>query len=139
MASRSISKQLKNNKVAELTHSSAFHRKGEIKMAQIIDITGRITNELPMVRITNSLVITVNNRKNTIMNIQAMIAQEQAKAETFDELKMIRKTIDMLAGKKAADEVEALDLPLPEYKLVYQAIMAAATGDSMEDVERRFQ
>lgn len=112
-------------------------------MAQIIDITGRITNELPMVRITDNLVITVNNRKNTIMNVQAMIAQEQAKVktdgETFDELKMIRKTMDMLVGKKAADEVEALDLPFPEYKLVYQAIMAAATGGSMEDVERRFQ
>lgn len=112
-------------------------------MAQIIDITGRITNELPMVRITDSLAVTVNNRKNTVMNIQAMIEQEQRKVEkggkTFDELKMMRKVMDMLVGEKAANEVEALDLPFPEYKLVYQAIMAAATGGSMEDVERRFQ
>ncbi len=112
-------------------------------MAQIIDITGRITNELPMVRITDSLAVTVNNRKNTVMNIQAMIEQEQREVEkdgkTFDELKMMRKVMEMLVGEKMANEVEALDLPFPEYKLVYQAIMAAATGGSMEDVERRFQ
>lgn len=112
-------------------------------MAQIIDITGRITNELPIVRVTDNLVITVNNRKNTIMNMQAMISETQRKAAendgTFDELKMMRVIMDMLIGKKAADEVEALDLPFPEYKLVYQAVMAAATGNSMEDVERRFQ
>lgn len=112
-------------------------------MAQVIDITGRITNELPIVRVTDNLVITVNNRKNTIMNMQAMISEAQRKAAemdgTFDELKMMRASMDMLAGKKAADEVEALDLPFPEYKLVYQAMMAAATGNSMEDVEKRFQ
>lgn len=112
-------------------------------MAQIIDITGRITNELPMVRVTDNLVITVNNRKNTIMNMQAMISEAQKKAAEnggdFDELKMMRTCMDMLIGKKAADEVEALDLPFPEYKLVYQAVMAAATGNSMEDVEKRFQ
>lgn len=112
-------------------------------MAQIIDITSRITNELPMVRVTNDLVVTVNNRKNTIMSIQAMISETQKKAEKnkegFDELKMMRMTMDMLIGKKSADEVEALDLPFPEYKLVYQAVMAAATGNSMEDAEKRFQ
>ena len=105
-------------------------------MAQIIDITSRITNELPMVRVSDSLVITVNNRKNTIMNMQAMINETQKKAaedkDGFDELKMMRASMDMLIGKKSADEVEALDLPFPEYKLVYQAVMAAATGNSIE-------
>lgn len=112
-------------------------------MAQVIDIRDRITNELPMVRVTEELVITVNNRKNTILNMQAMISEEQRKSleneGAFDEMKMMRKTLEMLIGKKAADEVEALDLPFPEYKMVYQAIMAAATGNTMEDVEKRFQ
>lgn len=112
-------------------------------MAQIIDIRNRITNELPMVRVTEELVITVNNRKNTILNMQAMISEEQRKAseneDTFNEMKLMRKTVEMLVGQKAADEVEALDLPFPEYKIVYQAIMAAATGNTMEDVEKRFQ
>lgn len=112
-------------------------------MAQIIDITSRITNELPMVRITNELVITVNNRKNTILSMQAMINETAKKSKeadgTFDEVQMMKKSMEMLIGKKATDEVEALDLPFPEYKLVYQAIMAAATGNSVEEVEKRFQ
>ena len=111
-------------------------------MAQIIDITKKITNELPMVKITDELVVTVNNRKNTIMSLQAMVEEEERKTKedgTFNELDMIRKSMTVLVGAKAADEVEALNLPLPEYKTVYQAIMAAATGASMEEVAGRFQ
>lgn len=111
-------------------------------MAQIIDITKKITNELPMVKITDELVVTVNNRKNTIMSLQAMVEEEERKtkeAGTFNELDMIRKSMTVLVGEKAAEEVEALNLPLPEYKTVYQAIMAAATGASMEEVASRFQ
>ena len=42
----------------------------------------------------------------------------------------------MLAGAKSAKAIEELDLPMPEYKVVYHAIMAAATGTSLEDVDR---
>lgn len=42
---------------------------------KVIDISMKITNQLPMIRITEDLVVTVNNRKSTILNIQAM-AQE---------------------------------------------------------------
>lgn len=111
-------------------------------MAQIIDITKKITNELPMVKITDELVVTVNNRKNTIMSLQAMVEEEERKSKeagTFNELDMIRKSMVVLVGAKAADEVESLNLPLPEYKTVYQAVMAAATGASMEEVASRFQ
>ena len=99
-------------------------------MAQIIDITKRITNELPMVKITDDIVVTVNNRKNTILNMQAMVQEVQKKSKdgTFDEV-----------GAKATKEVEDMDLPLPEYKVVYQAVMAAATGSTLEEVEGRFQ
>ena len=39
---------------------------------KVIDISMKITNQLPMIRITDDLVVTVNNRKNTILNVQAM-------------------------------------------------------------------
>lgn len=112
-------------------------------MGQIIDITSRITNELPIVKITDELVVTVNNRKNTVLNMQAMVLEIQKKAKegdgTFDELAMMNKTLEILVGAKAAKEIDAIDLPLPEYKIVYQAVMAAATGSSLEEVEDRFQ
>ena len=42
---------------------------------RVIDISMKITNQLPMIRITEDITVTVNNRKSTILNIQAM-AQE---------------------------------------------------------------
>ena len=106
-------------------------------MAQIIDISSRITNELPLVKISDDLTITVNNRKNTILNVQAMVAEFEKKAKEDPELNevvMIGKAIEMLAGAKSAKAIE--DLPMPEYKVVYHAIMAAATGTRLEDVDR---
>jgi hypothetical protein len=114
---------------------------GGTDMAQIIDITKRITNELPMVKITDDIVVTVNNRKNTILNMQAMVQEVQKKSKdgTFDEVGLMTKSLEMLIGAKATKEVEDMDLPLPEYKVVYQAVMAAATGSTLEEVEGRFQ
>lgn len=109
----------------------------------IIDISSRITNELPMVKITEGLVVTVNNRKNTILNMQAMVNEATKKAQkgdgTFDETAVMDKSLNILIGEKATKEIGAMNLPIPEFKLIYQAIMAAATGSSMEDVEKRFQ
>ncbi len=110
-------------------------------MAQVIDITKRITNELPMVRITDQLVVTVNNRKNTILNMQAMIQEVQKNTEdgTYNEVTLMNKSLCMLIGEKAVAEIEKMDVPYPEYKVIYQAVMAAATGTELEEVEKRFQ
>lgn len=115
-------------------------------MSNIIDISGKITNQLPMIRIADDKVYTVNNRKNTILNVQAMVQEAERKARKnkeeggeLDETKLMNKAMEMLIGTKAVNEIEEMNLPLPEYKIVYQAIMAAATGTNIEEVEQRFQ
>lgn len=112
-------------------------------MGNIIDISKKITNELPMIRISDTQIYSVNNRKNTILNLQAMIQEAERKAEkageTVNEMALMNKAMEMLIGAKAAEEIEKMDLPLPEYKMIYHAIMAAATGSDMEEVESRFQ
>lgn len=50
-------------------------------MAKFYDISAKITNELPTLKITDELVVTVNNRKNTILNVQAMVAETEKKTE----------------------------------------------------------
>lgn len=103
-------------------------------MANIIDISGKITNQLPVVKITDDIVVTVNNRKSTVLNIQAMAREVEQKAqqsenlEDYDKMPFMRKTLEMLVGKKNADAIEALDLPMPEYSLVYETLMNTATG-----------
>ncbi len=115
-------------------------------MSNIIDISSKITNQLPIVKITDSIVATVNNRKSTILNMQLMIKEQEKKSkknnEEYDELAFMEKVIAMLTSKALVDSINELDLPLPEYKMVYHAIMAAATGQSLEEVEeseKRFQ
>lgn len=65
---------------------------------KVIDISMKITNQLPMIRITEDLVVTVNNRKSTILNIQAM-AQEAENKENKDDMAFMIKGLEMLVGK----------------------------------------
>ena len=88
---------------------------------KVIDISMKITNQLPMIRITEDLVVTVNNRKSTILNIQAM-AQEAENKENKDDMAFMIKGLEMLVGKDASDKIEALDLPIPEYKEMYNEL-----------------
>ena len=67
---------------------------------KVIDISMKITNQLPMIRITEDLVVTVNNRKSTILNIQAM-AQEAEGKENKDDMAFMIKGLEMLVGKDA--------------------------------------
>ena len=99
---------------------------------KVIDISMKITNQLPMIRITEDLVVTVNNRKSTILNIQAM-AQEAENKENKDDMAFMIKGLEMLVGKDASDKIEALDLPIPEYKEMYNTIMQVVMGTYGEE------
>lgn len=106
-------------------------------MAQIYDISMKITNELPKLTITEQLTVTINNRKSTVLNIQAMQKQMELKAKKAaqkgeeyeeDSMAFMTKSLEQLVGAKNVKEIEDMDLPLPEYKEVFQAIMSIATG-----------
>lgn len=106
-------------------------------MSNIIDISSKITNQLPIVKITDDIVATVNNRKSTILNMQLLVKEQEKKAkesdDEYDELAFMDKILSMLTSPKTVKAINELDLPLPEYKIVYEAIMNAATGQKVED------
>ncbi|MDO5293311.1 MAG: hypothetical protein Q4F05_11230 [bacterium] len=100
-------------------------------MAQIYDISKKITNELPKLTITEQLTVTINNRKTNVLNVQAMadeVERKEKAGKPVDDMAFIKKGLDLLIGERNADELEAMDLPLPEFKEVYQTIMSIATG-----------
>lgn len=99
---------------------------------KVIDISMKITNQLPAIRITEDLIVTVNNRKSNILNIQAM-AKEAENKEDVDETAFMNKGLEMLIGKGDSDKIESLDLPLPEYKEMYNTIMQVAMGTYGEE------
>lgn len=110
--------------------------------AKIYDISMYITNELPKVVITNDLMVTVNNRKSAVLNVQAMLTEVEKKSnagelseEDTSEIAIMEKALKILVGGKSADAINELDLPLPEYKKVYETIMAAATGEDPESLK----
>ena len=100
-------------------------------MAKIIDISSKITNELPVVKITDEIMVTVNNRRSTILNVQAMSKELERKTadDEYDEMAFMNKVLEMVVGEKKVQEINDLDLPFPEYKEVYETIFNAATGD----------
>ncbi len=112
----------------------------------VIDLTGKITNDLPMVKINNDLIVTVNNRHSTIMTMQLLVKEQENKSdknnEEKDEFAFMEKVLQLLLGKKSSDLIKKMDYPFTEYKLIFSAVMAAATGQSLEEAEesaQRFQ
>lgn len=113
-------------------------------MAQIIDLSSRITNELPMIKLSDEVVFTVDNRKNTVLSVKLMIQEMERKAQKnieagkdadFDEPTLMKKVLEIVLSPANAKIIEDMNLPLPEYKLIYQAVMAAMQGKSLEELE----
>ncbi len=108
-------------------------------MEKIVDISSKISNALPVVKITDDIIVTVNNRKSNILKVQAFVKEQEKESKKnsneFDEIKFMNDVLGMLIGEKNANAIDSLDLPLPDYKVVYEAIMAAAIGQ-VQDSER---
>ena len=102
-------------------------------MAKNYDISMKITNELPSVKITEDIIVTVNNRHSTILNIQAMINQAEKNENTKTEI--MDKALNLLIGEKKTAEINDLDLPISEFKEVYAAIMKVAQGIDIDAEE----
>ena len=69
---------------------------------KVIDISMKITNQLPMIRITEDLVVTVNNRKNNILCVQAMASEAEKKVNEDGDngIGFMVKALEMLVGKE---------------------------------------
>lgn len=112
-------------------------------MAKIYDISMKITNELPTLKITDEIIAIVNNRKNTVLNVQAMVAETERKAKntegeeqnTEDEFAMMQKALEMLIGAKNAQAIDDMNLPVNEYSEVFRAVMMVAQGKEPGDTE----
>lgn len=102
-------------------------------MAKHIDISAKITLEKPTVAFCGKT-YEVNNGKNNMLLLQQYMDEEG-----HGDVDRLSRTIEMLLGKKAMEEVDKLDLPLDELKTVYLAVMAAAMGEDYEETEARFR
>lgn len=102
---------------------------------RVYDIRSKITNELPVLQITDDLIVTVNNRKSVVLSVQAMskeVERKQGIEQNEDsEIEFMNKTLGMLIGEKNVKAINDMDLPLPEYKEVFQSILSLATSGEL--------
>ena len=102
-------------------------------MAKIIDITGKLTNEKPRIKIAEGFEVEVNVSKNAVIKMQTIMNGNKSDVEMMDE------SLKILVGDKAYKRLDEMDLSLSDYKTVYIAVMACVNNESFEEAAERFQ
>lgn len=102
-------------------------------MGKIIDISAKLTNERPMLKLAEDKVYEIDDRKNTIITLN-----QKMQGEDLNDLSVIDNMIEIVLGEKAAKEINEMNLPIAAYQSIMIAIMAAVTGEEYEAAEERF-
>lgn len=103
-------------------------------MSKIIDISAKLTNERPKLKLAEDKIYEIDDRKNTILQLN----QKMQNAD-LNDLNVIDEMIKVVLGKKAAKEINDMNLPIVAYQSILIAIMAAVTGEEYEAAEARFR
>lgn len=102
-------------------------------MAKIIDITGKLTNEKPRIKIAEDFEVEVNVSKNAVIKVQTIVDENKSDVGMMDE------SLKILVGDEAYKRLDEMDLSLSDYKTVYIAVMACVNNESFEEAAERFQ
>ncbi|MBB6696246.1 hypothetical protein [Clostridium algidicarnis] len=100
-------------------------------MAQVYNIMNRLTNDKPIIKIDKDHEYTVNNSKNSAILIKSLTEDP-----SLDEFKMMDKIIEAGLGGEALSYINSLELSLKSYATVMNAIMAAISDESLEEIEK---
>ena len=93
-----------------------------------IDITSKLTNDRPVLKMGKN-VYEIDNRKNTVLAIQAKMD------EGGDNLDAV---LELALGKEAVEEINASDISFSSYQIIFVAALAGALDEDFEVVEARF-
>ena len=102
-------------------------------MSKVIDITSRLTNERPRIKISEDFELEVNVSKNNVIKMQTIMNDDKSEIELIDE------ALKVLIGKHAYDKLNKMDLTVADYKTVFIAVMACINNESFEDADKRFR
>lgn len=102
-------------------------------MSKIIDISAKLTNERPKLKLAEDKIYEIDDRKNNII-----ILNQKMQGEDINDLSVMDEMIEIVLGKKAAIEINEMNLPIVAYQSIMIAIMAAVTGEDYEVAEARF-
>lgn len=103
-------------------------------MGKTIDLSQKLDNSRPLIKVAEGKIYEVDNRKNTVLKLDQKIG-----AAGQGDIAAIEEIIAVLLGKEAAKEIEEMDLSINSYIQIIIAIMAAIADESFEVAEARFQ
>lgn len=103
-------------------------------MSKIIDISAKLTNERPKIKISEDKIYEIDDRKNTILKMYQMFRDGDV-----NDIEMMDEVIKMLLGEKAAKEIDEMNLSIKNYQTIVIAIMAAIQEITFEEAEELFR
>ncbi len=104
-------------------------------MSRTIDLSQRLTNEKPRIKIDGEHSYEVRNNKNVAIVIAEISKDEKIKDFAKDGDKT-DKVIETALGKEALVYLKTLDLSVNGWNLIIEAIMAAINEIDLEEVEK---
>lgn len=101
-------------------------------MARVYDIISRLENgnQKPVVKVDADHEFKINNSKAAAFRIMALADDESVKED-----ERLEGIIKVGLGQEAFDYIESLDLSMPSYSLIINAIMAAIGDVDLEEIE----
>lgn len=107
-------------------------------MANHINITAMLDAAKPVIEIAPGEIYEVNDDKNVIIEMQAIL--EKSEANELDDAEMI---FNALLGEAAVKEIKTkhpgVMTRVSQIKVLMIGLMAAVNGETFEVVERRFR
>lgn len=105
-------------------------------MSKVYDISAKLTNERPKIKLAEDKIYEVDNRKNTVLKMQQKLQEQEA---DIDDLNFLDEAIEILLGKEAAKELSDMDLSIANYQTIFITIMAAIQEIEYEQAEAMFR
>lgn len=102
-------------------------------MSKIIDISARLTNERPTLKLSDDMVYQVNNRKSAML-----ILNQKMKNADINDIEEVDEILTVLLGKEAVKEINEMDPSLAGFQAIMMGAMAAVMDEDLEVVEKRF-
>ena len=98
----------------------------------MIDISKKLSNDKPVIKIAEGKEYKINNSKNTMLLINQEMQNNKNELEAMD------KAVKLALGQSALEEIENMELSFADYKVLFIGIMAGVSDQSYEEVEKNF-
>lgn len=98
----------------------------------MIDISKKLSNDKPVIKIAEGNEYKINNSKNTMLLINQEMQNNKNELEAMD------KAVKLALGQSAFEEIENMELSFADYKVLFIGIMAGVSDQSYEEVEKNF-